>query len=370
MKNPERIPHSRPTIVPGMAEAAAAVIRSGRHASGEERRAFEEEFARRLAPSGAPLHALAVQSGFAALHLALKAVGVPRGAPVLVPSYVCAAVLHAVDVSGARPVVADVDPHTFNMTAASARRALARAGLRAEEVACAIVPHLLGFPVPLHAWDLPIPVIEDCAMALGARIRGNEVGVSGRAAVFSFYATKVISTGQGGMVVTRDESFYRELCDLLAYDNRASWRPAFNYPLSDVAATLGRAQLAHLDGFRSARAEHAARYRAACGRLGIETQMPAPETDPIYFRFALRLRDAGERDRVASDLEHSGIEAKPPVFRPLHDYLGLDPAGFAGAAEAHTRALSIPLYPSLSAEERERVIAALERALGAAPRRE
>ncbi|MFQ5655082.1 MAG: DegT/DnrJ/EryC1/StrS family aminotransferase, partial [Planctomycetota bacterium] len=226
-----------------------------------------------------------------------------------------------------------------------------------------LVPHILGAPASLDRWDLGIPVIEDCAMALGARLQGAEVGRWGRLSVFSFYATKMISTAQGGMLLTGDGELAAEALDLITYDNRPSWRPAWNYPMSDVAAALGRVQLRHLDAFLERRAAIAARYRELCTARGIAMQAAPPGGVPNHFRFTLLLEDRPRREEVRAALALAGIESKPPVYRPLHRYLDLDPDLFPATEEIQSRALSIPIYPSLSDEELKRVLAALESAL-------
>ena len=356
----DRIPHSRPTPAPGEEDAVVAVLRSGQHAGGAVRRTSEGRFARRVSVP----NAIAVQSGYAALHLALVGLGVERGDRVLIPSYVCASLLHAVSVIGAEPVIADVDPALFNMTTETAEAALRREGLSERDVRAAIVPHILGYPAPLHRWELEVPVVEDCAMALGARIGDEDVGGFTRVGIFSFYATKMISSGQGGMVVTSDNALADELRDRLQYDNRDEWRLAFNYPLPDLAAALGMAQLDHLDRFLEQRHALATVYRDRARQWGVPTQEIYPETTPNFFRMTLRLPDRATRERVQGDLEGWGIETKPPVFRPLHQYAGLDPALFPGAEAVYDGALSLPIYPSLTDDELTRVLTAVERSLG------
>lgn len=356
-----RVPHSRPTIVAGMPEAVAAVVASEQHAGGRVRREFEREVSERIGVR----HAVAVQSGLAALHLALLALGVRRGQLVLVPSYVCAALLHAVDAVGAIPLVADVEASDFNLDARHARAALARARVEAANVAAAIVPHMMGHPAPLQLWDLEIPVIEDCAMALGASIGGEEVGGFGAVSVFSFYATKMLSTGQGGLLATHRPDLGAEALDRTQYDNRAEWRASWNYPMPDVAAAMGRAQLPHLDEFIRRRREIAVRYRDALRGLPIRFQEHHPESQPVCFRFVLLLDSEEARDRLRADLAACGVEAKSPVFRPLHRYLRLDPRDFPNTERIQAQALSLPIYPALDVREQDHVIECVRRSLGA-----
>lgn len=348
-----RIPHSRPTSVPGEGERAAAIIASGQHAGGQERRAFEQEFARRLGVK----HAFAVQSGSAALHLALLSLGARPGSNVLLPSYVCVAVLNAVTACGARPVLYDVDSALFNPREQDLIDALARARLEPRDVTAAVVPHTFGFPTDFASWSLSLPIVEDCAMALGARLRKEEVGVWGRVATFSFYATKMMSTGFGGMVVTSDSGLVPVIEDLLRYDGREDWsQTTWNYRLSDIQAALGRSQLDHVDRFLERRQSIAAFYRDTGRRLGLPYHASAPEAVPNYFRFTYLLDD---RRQWEIDLAAAGIESKPPVFRPLHHYLKLDPEAFRGTDAIYDRALSVPIYPSLTDPERDFILETL-----------
>ncbi len=353
-----KVPHSRPTIVPGSVEAVTSVIESGQHAGGHVRRLFETELCLRVGAR----HGIAVQSGSAALHLALLALQVSPGAYVVIPTYACMAVLNAVTACGAHPVLADVDPATLNPTSNTIQRAIEREGLAARDVRVIVVPHMIGSPSPIpDIRELGIPIVEDCAMALGAELRDEEVGAWGVVSVFSFYATKMISTGQGGMVITSDEEIAARCRDLIQYDNREAWGgTTWNYPLTDLACALGRAQLPAVDAFLARRRLIASAYDDFARRRSVETVSFQPDAVPNHFRFVLLCDD---RDGTQHLLERDGIETKPPVYRSLHRYVGGQPDDFPGAELADRRALSLPIYPSLSDHEVARVIESLGRAL-------
>ena len=348
------IPHSRPTVIPELGPAVLRVVASGQHAGGAERAAFEGELARLCGVR----HAVAVQSGSAALHLALLVLGVPRGARVLAPSYACAALLNAIDAVGGVPLLADVEPASLAITAETARAALAREGLAAAGASCAIVAHALGRPAPLERWDLGVRVVEDAAMALGATCAGRPAGARGTVAIASTYATKMISTGQGGALLTSDDALAADARDRIQYDGREAWRASWNYPLSDLAAALGRPQLAALPGWVERRRAIAARYQRAAERSG-RAGPPDPPGSNAY-RFLLRFADPSERDAARRAFAARGIEAKNPVHRPLHRYLRLFDRDFPVTTEAWETGLSVPLYPSLEDAEVERIIAAIE----------
>jgi len=345
------IPHSRPTRVAGDVEAVVRVLASGRLAAGPEVAAFEDALSRRTGRA----HAVATSSGQAALHLALLGLGVGRGDRVAIPTYACTALLNAVLYVGAEPVLIDAagpdGPDPFNLDPDRLTEA--------RPLAAAIAPHLLGFPadIALLRAAAGAPIIEDCAMAAGARDGGREVGSAGDVAIFSFYATKMLATGQGGMLLCDDGAIAARVRDLSTYDEREEYRVRYNYAMTDIQAALGRLQLAHLDGFLAARRAIAAQYDRAFGR-----PVPRrPGTEPSFFRYPIRCRsDPRAAARRLADL---GVEAKPPVFRPIHRYLGLDPAGFPRAEALDRLILSIPIYPSLTEEESRAVIDGVKRVL-------
>jgi perosamine synthetase len=325
------IPHSRPTIGPEEERAALRVLRSGMLGGGEE----VERFERALEKTVGGGKATAVHTGSAALHLALLGLGIGAGDRVVVPSYTCAAVLNAVRYVGAEPILADVSPETANLDPDDVKRRL-RAGTKA-----IIAPHMLGRPAPVRELRaLGVPVIEDCAMALGGR-----VGREGEVSVFSFYATKMMATGHGGAVAARDRAIVRRVSDLVDYDNREEYRVRHNYRMSALVAALGRAQLAKLPDFVKRRRRIADYYYRTLG-LG------EPPPGHLFYRFVIRV---GPVERFVRFMASRGVECKRPVYRPLHRYFARPSGEFPGAEELHRHWASIPLYPSLDREEMERV---------------
>jgi dTDP-4-amino-4,6-dideoxygalactose transaminase len=338
------IPHSRPTLSAADAEHVARVIRSGQIAQGPEVAAFEQELAARL---GVP-DAAAVASGSAALELGLRALGVRSGDEVIVPTYVCDALHHAVTRCGATPVLADADPATLTLSADDAKRRLT------PRTRALIVPHAFGLGVDLAPFlALGLPVLEDCAQAIGASVQGRAAGSLGRLAVCSFYATKVLTTGEGG-AVAGPAALVREMREARDYDEHEDLRPRFNYKLTDMQAALGRSQLDRLDGFLHRRRAIAARYRA--GLAGVPCRLPPDAGERhIYHRFVVEVnRPLGP---LISRLQARGVAARRPVFRPLHRALGL--TGYPEAERLWATALSIPCYPLLSDSEVDVVVAAL-----------
>src|SRR3989454_2702856 len=247
------IPHSRPTLSDDDAERVARVVRGGQLAQGPEVASFEGELARLLGAAGAA----AVSSGSVGLELALRTLAVGPGHEVIVPAYACDAVYHAVTRCGATPVLADADPETLGLSAADAARR------RTPRTRAVIVVHPFGLAVDLADFQrLGVPLVEDCAQTLGATLGGRQVGARGGLAVCSFYATKLLTTGEGGAVVGPADLVARAR-DTRDYDERTDLAPRFNYKMTDMQAALGRSQLARLDAFIARRRALAARYRAA-----------------------------------------------------------------------------------------------------------
>jgi len=341
---PEFIPHSRPTLGPEEIAAVSEVIASGHIAEGPVTAEFEQRFADYLNIG----HAVSTASGTAALHLALLAMGAGPGDEVIIPSYVCSALLNAVNYVGAVPVLAEIDRSTFNLDADDVKTRLSR---RTKAV---VVPHLFGMPADMDGLRaLDVPIIEDCAQALGSSYQGKPLGTLGDAAVFSFYATKVIATGEGGMVVSNSGDLTDRVRDLKAYDNKEDYEIRYNYKMSDMQAAMGLVQLNRLDTIAPRRRAIAGRYFEAFQTLDL--QQPPQDAGHIYYRYVLGLKtDCAPWLKLLSG---KGVECGRPIHRPLHHYL--KQPGFPVTEAAWEQNLSIPIYPSLTEEEMIRVIDAI-----------
>jgi dTDP-4-amino-4,6-dideoxygalactose transaminase len=220
---------------------------------------------------------------------------------------------------GARPLLIDVDPATYNMDPDDLRKRL-RARTKA-----IILPHMFGLAAEVE--DIVghgIPVIEDCAMSLGAQRRGTPAGGVGTLAVVSFYATKMIAAGEGGMVLGNRKALLREARDLRSYDGHRRHRSRFNYKMTELQAAMGRAQLARLPNFIRRRRALASRYQRALA--GGPWELPTSALHHIYYRFVIQVH--GRARRFLSRLDDLGVEARRPVFKPLHRYLERN--GFPG----------------------------------------
>ncbi|WP_416365982.1 DegT/DnrJ/EryC1/StrS family aminotransferase [Ottowia sp. SB7-C50] len=380
LKNESFIPFARPDITDAEIDAVARAMRSGWVTTGPETKAFEQEFAAYL---GGGLHAIAVNSATAGLHLALEAIGIGPGDEVIAPTLTFTATVEVARYLGADAKLVDVDPVTLNIDPAAIEAAITP---RTK----AILPvHYGGLACDMTAiFDIArrhgLQVIEDAAHALPTTTNGALVGqLASAAAVFSFYANKTMTTGEGGMVVTRDEALAARMRVMRlhgisrdAFDRFSSRTPAwyyeivapgFKYNMTDMAGALGRVQLARLPGFVQRRQQLAARYRAELQGLPLVLPADAPAGDAhAWHLFVLRLSDAATvtRDEVIQALSDAGIGTSVH-YVPLHrqpywrDRYGLTPEQFPVAEAAYQRMFSIPLFTAMSDDEQSRVIAAL-----------
>jgi perosamine synthetase len=373
------LPYHRPSI--GAEEIAEVVdtLRSGWVTTGPKTKRFEREFATFL---GVP-DALAVSSGTASLHLALRVLGVEAGDDVVLPAYTFTATAEAVTYLGARPVLADVDPVTCNLRGKDVDRA------RTPRTRAVIPVHIAGLacdmdPILDVARSRRLAVVEDAAHALPARDRGRWVGTLGDAAAFSFYATKNITTGEGGMLVVRDPEA-AERARILAlhgisrdawkrYSAAGHWRyeilaNGYKYNLPDLAASLGLAQLRKLAGFHTRRRRLAARYSRGLAHLDAIERPPLAPRDGTHawHLYMVRLRTDVlriDRDAFIDELRARNVGTSVH-FIPLHLHpyyqqaWGYRPGQFPGAEAAWSRVVSLPLYPAMSDGDVDDVLTAL-----------
>jgi len=338
------IPHSKPTLGPEEIKAASEVISSGYVAEGAAVQKFEQSFADYLNIR----HAVATNSGTSALHLVLLALDVGPGDEVIIPSYVCCALLNAVNYTGATPILADICPDTYNIDAADVKKCLSN------RTRAIIIPHLFGLAADLDSLlALGVPLIEDCAQAVGSEYAQCPVGTFGVAAIFSFYATKVITTGEGGMVVSSSQDIADKIRDLKTYDQKDGYKIRFNYKMADIQAALGLAQLESLETFIRRRRAIAKHYTRSFKALGLN--LPPDDSGHIFFRYVLGLKTNSSSWIQA--LARQGIGCDRPVFMPLHRQMKRK--GCPASEKAWKNSLSIPIYPSLTDEHVTNVIDAI-----------
>jgi len=387
------LPFSRPSITEREKAAVLEVMDSGWLTTGPRAHEFESRFAEYVGSA----HAVALNSATAALHLALEAVGVGPGDEVIVPTWTFAASAEVVIYRGARPVLVDVERETLN---ASVETVMAAVTPRTRAV---IAVHIAGRPLDVaglvrETAPRGIAVVEDAAHAFPSRIGGPSgplAGTVGRVGAFSFYATKTITTGEGGMLVT-DDTAVAERARLMSLHgiSRDAWKrytasgswfyeiedAGFKYNMTDLAAAIGLVQLTRAEELLAARKALAAMYTARLGASGIadlvEIPSDAPDGSHAWHLYIIRLaleRLAIDRGAVMDALKELGIGASVH-FIPLHLHPyyrrsgGYVAADFPVASHEYERVVSLPLWPGMSAADIERVVGGLETILGGARR--
>ena len=367
----EFIPAARPLIGAEERAAVDAVLAGGMVVQGPQVAAFEEEFSARVV-GGA--HCVAVNSGTSAQHLAALAsgAGADREAEVIVPSFTFAATANSVAITGARPVFADIDPVTFTLDPASVEAAVTERTIAIEVV------HLYGLPADMpEILDIArrhgLAVWEDCAQAHAAAIDDEPVGAFGAWGSFSFYPTKNMTSLEGGMVSTADAELARRVRLLRNQGMERQYANevvGLNNRMTDVAAAVGRVQLTRLAGWTAARRANAAALDAGLADApGVVTPHVPPGYTHVYHQYTIRLEgaSAAERDEVAKVLREQwqvGTGVYYPI--PNHRLPSLAPyapgVDLPGTERAARECLSLPVHPSLSEADLERIV----RAVGAA----
>ncbi len=369
--NNEEIPLARPEVGPREEELVVEVLRSGRLSLGPMGERFERGFAAWLGVEDA----VAVSSGTAALHLGVRALGWGRGDEVLTSPFSFVASANCLLYEGARPVFCDVDCETLNLDPKAAEAAVG-------EGTVGILPvHIFGYPAAMPELEAiaarrGLGLLEDACEALAAvDSEGQAVGGRGNLATFAFYANKQMTTGEGGMVVPSDPQIAARLRSERNQGRSADmgWLDhgglGFNYRLSDLAAAIGVAQLERLDSMLAGRSRVAALYAE---RLAEIDGLHAPsagrgEERRSWFVYVVGLPEGVERDATIARLAQRGVASKAylpciHLFPHLRE-LGYREGQFPIAEAAASRSLALPLFPTMSESQVERVCDALARSI-------
>jgi len=341
--------------------AIRAVLDGPAYVLGEAVSRFEQEF---TAYCGAR-HGVGVNNGTDAIHLALRALGIGAGHEVITVAHTAVATVAAIDMAGATPVLADVDPPTRTISRKAVEALL---GPRTKAI---IAVHLYGHPADLGALmplceEHGLALIEDCAQAHAAEWKGRRVGSFGRVATFSFYPTKNLGAiGDAGMVITSDDL----VADRLRLLRQYGWRTpqhselrGWNSRLDPLQAAILSVKLRHLDAQTARRREIAARYGAQLKGLPLSLPTVADDCTHVYHLYVIELADQAERDALRAHLAANAIMAGIHYPEPVH----LQPAyadvkhGPMPVSERLARTvLSLPLYPEMTDADADRVIAAV-----------
>ncbi len=383
-----RIPFARAEICPEAQQAAAQVLASGWITTGPEVAEFEREFAAWVGAG----HALAVSSCTAAIELALRALRLPVGARVLTSTMTFCGAVHAIVHAGLQPILVDVDPGTLMPDPATTTAAVERAG----GADAMVVLHMAGHPAPVAelaaAAGLPLGrVVEDAAHALGAWVGDRPVGTLSAATCFSFYATKNLPIGEGGMITTDDPELagtvrLARLHGMSAdawkrYLPGSGWRyrvevAGLKANLTDVQAAIGRAQLRHLPEWQARRAALARRYEAGLRRIhGLQTPPWPASGRHAWHLYIVRVEGSFgvDRDDFIAHLSKQGIDCSvhfipvhhQPYFQALLGSAG--PERFPAADRVFQQIVSLPFYSGLTDDQVDRVCAEIGALAGSPP---
>jgi len=349
-----RIQHSKPTLSEKEVKAVSNVIASGYIAEGECTRTFEKKAAKYVGVD----YASATNNGSSALHLALLALGIGEGDEVIIPTYTCPSVLHTVNNVKATPILCDVNLTDFNISLEDIEKKIT------EKTAGIIVPHMFGLPADIKKIKkFSIKIIEDCAQSFGATIGKKRVGNFGDIAITSFYATKMMTTGQGGMTFTKSKKLQDRIevlkdYDMKRYPHQGKYKTRFNYAMTDIQAAMGRVQLDRLDGFIKKRKKIAGEYSKSLLNQGFQLPTDIGDRKHTYYRYIIRAEK--DNNHIIKALRERGIESYPGGSHILHRYLGLDKKDFDSAEILKKRSISVPIFPTLSKLELEYIVNTLK----------
>lgn len=344
------IPLYKPEIGKEEEEEVLKVLKSGWISSASPTvKEFEEKFSSYIGRK----YSVATSNGTTALHLAVTALGIKEGDEVIVPDLTFISPVNVVLYNRARPVLVDVEEENWGLDPEKVRKAIT------PRTKAIIVVHLYGNPAKIAelkeiAEDKGIYLIEDCAEAHGAEYEGKKVGTFGDISCFSFYANKVITTGEGGMCLTDDEELYEKMLILRDHGmtkEKRYWHEVigYNYRMTGLQAALGLAQLKKIDNFIRKKREIAKLYQELLEDF-VTVQKDPPRGKSIFWLFSILTE---KRDKLAEYLDKNGIETRK-FFYPVHimpPYTQLSTDKYVVSEKLSSTGLNLPSYPSLSEQE-------------------
>lgn len=349
------IPAAKPIIGEEERAAVDRVLKSGMLAQGPEVAAFESEFS----PIVGNRHCIAVNSGTSGLHMALEAIGMDKGDEVIVPSFTFAATANAVALTGATPIFVDIDPRTFNIDPRAIEAAITPKTRAIQPV------HLYGQPAAMKeimeiAQRHNLLVVEDAAQAHMASLGGTPVGAFGIAGVFSFYPTKNMTSGEGGMITTASDTVARQ-CRLLRnqgmekrYENEIV---GFNTRMTDIHAAIGRVQLTKLARWTEIRRANAKFLDE--NLKGVVTPYVALDAFHVYHQYTIRVV-GHDRDAFGAEITKRGVGNGVYYPIPVHRLPSFRHAfDLPETTKAANEVLSIPVHPALSQGDLETVVSVI-----------
>jgi dTDP-4-amino-4,6-dideoxygalactose transaminase len=342
------IEHSRPTVGADEQKAVKGVLKSKYLAEGQTVERFEKKLSDYIGAKGG----VATCTGTSALHLALLSLGLKQKDEVIIPSYVCRSVLNAILYTSATPVLCDVNKEDYNISFDDAKKKITT------RTRAIIVPHMYGCPAEIDKFKrLGIFIIEDCAHSIGAEYKGKKVGAWGDLSIFSFEGTKYITTGEGGMVLANSGYLLNKIKKLKEPDSR-DYKVKYTYRTTNIQAAIGIVQLSRLTEFIEKRIAIAKNYARDFSGSSVNLPVTYSDRTHIFHRFMIQID--GDIHAFMSRCYKRGVKVKQPV-KPyaLHEYLNLPAKHFPNADFIMKSAVSIPIYPSLTKRNIDKIIGAV-----------
>jgi perosamine synthetase len=350
------IAHNKPTIGHEEIKAVVSTLANLELTLGTKVEAFEKDFSKYIG-----INSVATSSGTSALHLALSAIGISKNDEVILPSYTCIAVALPILYQQAKPILADVKDD-YNISVEEIEEKIT------DRTKAVIVPHMFGYPADLNeikelCEENGIYLVEDCAQSIGALYDNKKVGGIGDISVFSFYATKMMTTIKGGMVCTNNPDWIQTIKDLRYHDQCRLFedddlRIKYSYMMSDIEAVIGIVQLNKLDDFINRRIRIAELYKNGLSDNRVMHPVQSNIKKPVYSRYVIRT--PYNPSTIIEKLKENNIICERMHIPPLHRRALLKQFNkgtqFEKTEEIINSAISLPIYPSLSDEDVEHVI--------------
>jgi len=365
-----RIPIAKPILGKEEEIAIREVLQSGNLVQGEKVKQFERKFASYVGVR----HAIAIANGTMALDLALKSLGIGVGDEVVTPAFSFIASSNCILYQGAKPLFADIHRKTFNINPPNVAKKITA------KTKAIIAVHLFGHPAEMDelneiAEPRGIPIIEDAAQAHGARYKRRRAGGLGDIGCFSFYATKNMTTGEGGMITTNSDELARKTRLLRDHGQDRKYHHiilGYNYRMTEVTAAIGVAQLRKLDKFNKKRRENAETLTKEIKKItGLTPPHAEDDVTHVFHQYVIRVQEdyPMDRDKLAENLKEKGVDVTvhypTPVYRqPVYEELGYEETTCPITEETCKSVLSLPVHPSVTEENIGYILEVLREKVG------
>jgi perosamine synthetase len=343
MGNLKKIYHSKPTITKKDIKNVLEVLKSEHLEDGEEVIKLENKMKRYFHKK----YAVAVNNGFAAIHLSLIALNIKKNDEVIIPSYSCPALLNPILIQKATPIIIDTQKHGFNLSYKELKNKITK------NTKVIILPYMFGFPTNIDKiMKLGIPVIEDCTMSLGGKYKGKLLGTFSDTMICSFYATKMITSGDGAILLTNNKEVYESAKNHRYYGHQKQHKYlAYNYHTTNLPMKLALSQFEQLDKFIKKRKKIAAKYDECLKDIKEININFKNKKESIYYRYLIEIKD---RDNLKEYLRKNNIDTGFGVLEGLHELVESN-GKYINTTKLLNNILSLPIYPTLKIDDVEKI---------------